>query len=96
MFLIGRAEGLLAQAISGDSSRVGDRAHKAVSEMAAMVRAELLQSSGIQVSAQAYFAVATRAVESVFAWARETERQLHRDIHYDSQRRGDPVFSISA
>jgi len=80
MFLITRAEALLSQASNGAMrGRRGNEAERAVIRMAEMVRGELLLSAGISVSVQAYFDVASRAVDGVFAWAAETGEQLQRE-----------------
>lgn len=87
MFLIARAETLLGQASNGVvRGRRGEAAERAVSEMASMVRNQLLLSVGISVSVQDYFEVASRAVDGVFAWAAETGEQLHRERWPDADR----------
>lgn len=77
MFLIARAEALLKQA--GDTAERGlkaDQASLAVHEMARVIRTQMLLSSGISVAAPDYFAIATGAIDSVFAWISECEVQL--------------------
>lgn len=81
MFLIARAESLLSQALAaGDDGLAGDRAKSAVEEMARTIRLGMLASAGVAVSADAYFAVATRAIDAVFAWGRLCGGQLQADI----------------
>lgn len=77
MFLIARAEALHSQAADGvPGGGMGERANIAVQQMARMVRTRMLVSSGISVSAQEYFGVATMAIDSVFDWVGESGEQL--------------------
>lgn len=79
MFLIARAEHLLAQASNGASAgRCAEDASAAVQAMAQMVKGRLLLRSGVDVPVQAVFEVASRAIDSVFAWAGEAGEPLHR------------------
>ncbi|MBT0961315.1 nitrate- and nitrite sensing domain-containing protein [Denitromonas iodatirespirans] len=77
MFLVARAENLLAQASNGVSrGRCADEAEAAVQAMAQMVKTRLLARAAVGVSVQEVFEVASRAVDGVFAWANETGDQL--------------------
>lgn len=79
MFLIARAEHLLAQAAKGAvRGRCADEAAAAVQAMAQMVNTRLLLRTGVDVPAQVVFEVASGAVDSVFAWASDTGAQLNR------------------
>lgn len=85
MFLIARAEALLKQAAEGSQhSARGEAAAIAVQQMARMVRTRMLVSSGINVTVQEYFSVATQAIDGVFEWIGETGRQLSSDGLSDS------------
>lgn len=69
MFLIARAEVVLGQAVTVCAGMpAGERASAAVVEMAQVVRECLMASEGVSISATAYFELATRAVDAVFAW----------------------------
>ena len=80
MFLIARAEALLSQAAEGEMrSAQAESAALAVQQMARLVRTRMLVSSGINVTVQEYFEVATRAVDAVFDSIAENGRQLAGD-----------------
>jgi hypothetical protein len=77
MFLVARAEALLSQASEvGPRSPRADQAALAVHEMARVIRTRMLLSSGINVAAEEYFAIATTAIDSVFAWIGECGGEL--------------------
>ena len=72
MFLVARAETLLNQANeAGGRGPKAEKAAIAVQQMARVIRTQMLLSSGISVAAEEYFAIATAAVDSVFAWIGE-------------------------
>ena len=69
MFLIGRAESLLEQAMAAhDGGLITRQTQQAVQAMAATVRTRMLLSSGVVVSSSDYFALATQAIDRVFEW----------------------------
>lgn len=69
MFLVSRAETLLEQAaVAWDSGRTTRDTRLALEEMALTVRTKMLLSTGVVVGPDEYFALATRAIDSVFAW----------------------------
>lgn len=69
MFLVARAEALLSQVTASCGKTMdGDAAVQAVQQMVRVVRTQLLLSTGINVGADAYFQIATRAIDSVFVW----------------------------
>lgn len=69
MFLIGRAEALLEQATqANDGGRVTLQARVAIRDLTHTVRTNMLLSDGVSVTPENYFAVATRAIDSVVAW----------------------------
>ena len=77
MFLIARAEALLSQASEGEMrSAKAEGAAVAVQQMARLVRTRMLVSSGVNVTVQEYFEVATRAVDAVFEAIADNGRQL--------------------
>ncbi|MBI2307487.1 MAG: nitrate- and nitrite sensing domain-containing protein [Rhodocyclales bacterium] len=77
MFLIARSESLLEQACaSGNLGFAGSRAKSAVELMAQTIRESLLAPSGITLTADAYFTVATQAVDSVLEWAGHSGREI--------------------
>jgi len=81
MFLISRAESLLDRACAtGDLGLAGGRAKSAVEQMAQTIRTDMLASSGVTLSADAYFAMATRAVDSVLEWTRHCGDQIARQL----------------
>jgi len=77
MFLVARAETLLNQANeAGGRGPTAEKAAIAVQQMARVIRTQMLLSSGISVAAEEYFAIATAAVDSVFAWIGECGDEL--------------------
>lgn len=79
MFLIGRAESLLDQATRADAGNEHIRqARQAVQQLAEMVRGRMLHSAGVDVSSADYFALASGAIERVYAWMDEVASRLSR------------------
>ncbi|HWV16958.1 MAG TPA: nitrate- and nitrite sensing domain-containing protein [Rhodocyclaceae bacterium] len=74
MFLASRAESLTTQACAAD--RRGEFAAQQVRSLTLMLRTHMLGSPEIGVNAETYFAEATKAIDSVFAWLCECGRQL--------------------
>ncbi|MBX3668468.1 MAG: nitrate- and nitrite sensing domain-containing protein [Rhodocyclaceae bacterium] len=69
LFLISRAETLLQQAqADAAASHAAGAASRLVAELAAVLRTEMLHAEGVRVASADYFAMATRAIDSVFAW----------------------------
>lgn len=69
MFLISRAEALLEQAAAAHNHGNHTlQTRLAVQEMARTVRTSMLLSHGVAVSPEQYFAIATRAIDAVYAW----------------------------
>lgn len=78
MFLVSRAESLIDQAIAVD--RQGGEAAAKVKALALMIRSHMLSSQHVGVSAEAYFAEATRAIDAVFQWVRSCGQTLETRI----------------
>lgn len=78
MFLVSRAESLIEQACAVD--RQGEAAAQKVKSLALTIRTHMLGSQEVSVSAETYFAEATRAIDAVFAWVREGGRMLEEEI----------------
>jgi hypothetical protein len=77
MFLIGRAEALLEQATqANDGGRITLQARAAIRDLTHTVRTNMLLSDGVAVSPDNYFAVATRAIDSVVAWIEQNGAHL--------------------
>lgn len=77
MFLIGRAEALLEQSIqANDGGRVAQQARVAIGDLTHTVRTCMLLSDGVSVSPENYFAIATKAIDSVVAWIEQSGGQL--------------------
>lgn len=77
MFLIGRAEAMLEQATqANDGGRVTLLARSAIRDLTHTVRTNMLLSDGVAVSPENYFAVATRAIDSVVAWIAQNGAHL--------------------
>lgn len=77
MFVIGRAEALLDQAAQADDrGRVSRQARSAIGDLTHVVRTSMLLNDGVSVSADAYFVIASRAIDGVVAWMDESGRQL--------------------
>lgn len=69
MFLVARSEALLEQAAAAhNNGKLTLGARHAVQEMARTVRTRMLLSAGVLVAPDEYFAIATRAIDSVYAW----------------------------
>lgn len=69
LFLIGRAEALLEQAVAAhDGGGATRQSQLAIQHMANTVRTRMLLSSGVVVSSADYFALATQAIDRVFEW----------------------------
>ncbi|MFC5303001.1 nitrate- and nitrite sensing domain-containing protein [Azospira restricta] len=77
MFLAARAETLLDQA-GAAAGPVGLRASEAVRGLVVAVRTGILDAGGVSLSADAYFAQATRAIDAVFAWAGDCAADIER------------------
>jgi len=77
MFLVARAEVLLKQAseASGQGA-VAEKAARGVQQMARVIRTQMLLSSGVTVDAQAYFELASGAIDQVFAWIGDSGIQV--------------------
>ncbi len=90
MFLVARAETLLEQASAandaGGGGALAAQAKTAVGLMARTVREELLTASPVSVSADAYFALSTRAVDAVLAWAGDCGLRIDRELAADPVR----------
>lgn len=78
MFLVSRAESLIDQACAVD--RRGEVAAQKVKSLALTIRTHMLGSQEVGVSAEEYFAEATRAIDAVFAWVRECGQMLEGEI----------------
>jgi hypothetical protein len=77
LFLIARAERILEQALSeGSPCAPAEACRQAVGQLMHLVRARLLAADGVTISADAYFADATRAVDAVFSWIGEIGQGL--------------------
>lgn len=78
MFLVSRAESLVDQACSVDPQ--GAVAAQKVKTLAMTIRTHMLASQQVNVSAEEYFAEATRAIDAVFAWGRDCGRALDAQV----------------
>ena len=74
VFLLSRAESLLASASRGGAATEQDQAAQAVQSFIHTLRERLLGPSGVHIPAAECFALATQAVDAVFAW-QELERR---------------------
>lgn len=72
LFLAARAEALVEQAgataCEGRARQAREDARASIAEMTRMIRAELLKNAGVNVPADAWFALATRSIDAVFGW----------------------------
>lgn len=69
MFLATRGESLLAQALSiGEPMLQSEAANAAVTQMIRVMRCEMLAGKGVAIGTEAYFALATDAIDAVYAW----------------------------
>ena len=78
MFLVSRAESLIDQACAVDSQ--GAVAAQKVKSLAQTIRSHMLSSQQVSVSAEDYFAEATRAIDAVFHWVRDCGQVLEAQI----------------
>jgi hypothetical protein len=78
MFLVSRAESLIDQACAVDSQ--GAVAAQKVKSLALTIRTHMLSSQQVNVSAEDYFAEATRAIDAVFHWVRDCGHALEAQI----------------
>jgi hypothetical protein len=67
-YLAARAEMLLKEARAADRDSQTSPATAAVGELLAVVRREMLDGTAIEVTADAYFADASRAIDAVYVW----------------------------
>lgn len=91
VFLASRAESLLRQASEVDGGQAaGLLARQNVDRLATLVRTGLLASARTTITAEAYFAAATEAIDSVFGWIRASGETLQKalDGQDDSGGRG--------
>ena len=94
MFLIGRAEALLEQASQADDGGpLSGQARLAIRNLTHTVRTSMLLSDGVVVSPENYFAVATKAIDSVIAWIAHSGSQLESLMR---QRRGLKTLPVLA
>lgn len=92
MFLIGRAEALLEQAMqANDGGWVTVQARAAIRDLTHTVRTSMLLSDGVSVSPENYFAVATKAIDSVVAWIEQSGNQLQNLARTD----GSPALAMA-
>lgn len=81
LFLATRAESLLRQAGEVDGGGAsGLHARQQVDRLATLVRSGLLAGPRTTVAAEAYFATATDAIDSVFAWIRASAQTLQQAL----------------
>lgn len=78
MFLIGRAEALLEQAIqANDGGRHTSDTRNCLQQLSRTVRTSMLLNDGVRVTPETYFSTATRAIDAVIAWIDASGEQLH-------------------
>ncbi|UCV04905.1 nitrate- and nitrite sensing domain-containing protein [Dechloromonas denitrificans] len=77
MFLVGRAEALLDQAAqAADDGRISRQARSMIGDLTHVVRTSMLLNDGVSVSPDAYFVIASRAIDAVVAWIDDSGGQL--------------------
>ncbi len=89
MFLVSRSESLLKQAMQVAGDRQTLAAAHAVAALTGMVRQQLLAERTVVVSAEAYFATATEAIDAVFAWIEACGEDIRREL--EAGRAGEAV-----
>lgn len=67
-FLAARAESLLLATRRADRPRSAEQAQRAVEELLAILRRQILDGTRVGIDAESYFATATRAIDAVFVW----------------------------
>ena len=80
MFLVSRSESLLKQAMQVTGDRQALAAARAVAALTGMVRQQLLAERAAGVTAEAYFATATGAIDAVFAWIESCGEDIRREL----------------
>jgi hypothetical protein len=84
MFLVGRAEALLEQAMqANDGGEAAKRVRSSLQAMARTVRTSMLLSDGVRVSPDEYFSVVTQVIDAVIAWI-EHSGQLLKSLAADN------------
>jgi hypothetical protein len=87
LFLLNRAESLLAQAYDGGGNEgSGLFASNAVASLAGTIRTEMLAADRIDIAADAYFRTATQAIDAVYQWIKSCGQALERDLGPDGAR----------
>lgn len=81
MFLVSRAESLLRQAAELDAGQHAMLARQHVERLARQVRTGLLGAAGTSVSADAFFATATTAIDCIFDWIRANAEAIEKCMH---------------
>lgn len=81
VFLAARAESLLRQAGEIDGGQTPAlHARQKVDRLAGLVRSGILAGTRTSIAAEAYFAAATEAIDSVFGWIRASGEALERAL----------------
>lgn len=82
MFLVGRAEALLDQAAqAADDGRISRQARSMIGDLTHVVRTSMLLNDGVSVSPDAYFVIASRAIDAVVAWIDDSGGRLQGLLH---------------
>jgi hypothetical protein len=76
MFLVARAQTLLNQAAVQPQGQVAGTAVMSAEKLLAEIRTGILERNTIGMDATAYFALATTAIDTVFVWADDCNRQM--------------------
>lgn len=87
LFLLNRAESLLAQAYEGGGNEAsGLQASSAVATLAGTIRNEMLAAGTVSIAADVYFSTATQAIDAVYRWIKSCGQTLERDLGPDGAR----------
>ncbi len=97
LFLATRAESLLRQAGEVDGGQAsGLHARQQVDRLATLVRTGLLAGPRTTVAAETYFATATAAIDSVFAWIGASAQTLQQALEARDPARVRPAVAAPA
>lgn len=86
LFLLNRAESLLAQASEGGNVVSGRQAGSAVATLATTIRQEMLATTTVSIAADHYFSTATQAIDAVYQWIKSCGLTLAHDLGGDGAR----------
>lgn len=83
IYLASRAESLLQRIGEPAGHPAGAIAISATKRLIQVIRADLIESQQISLSATAYFDQASRTIDAIFVWIEEGAGELERNLHWE-------------